>query len=501
MAYTLLEKPIDGGRLPRTVSEEVSILGSYNTHYNTEREGDDNIIEDINSKSDSSQPSKVFSIGRNTHAQLGLGFSSQEATRGMVTGELEGKGGVSKVGAGGSGFSFVVTTDQDGEKGRVFGFGNDTLGQLGSSSLSLPTSASADPYDISTRQSGGSDAPQLKLLPLPKEITIGQEEDQGGWKLQDIAVGVDHSLILLERVINGYRIQQVLSTGLNTDGQLGQTQPDKANAVPIEPLLSRTFTPVLGLPYPITKGSQEGWVKSIVAGADTSYLLTREGELWVWGNSEYGQSFGGVHDRIAFPVRVPNPLRGAYTRHGLEGAEGVGVQKVVAGGSFAAVLDTNGRVFVVGYGPRGSSKSNENKVKWGDLELIDFEEGAKVEALFCGLEYIVAVTRKEEGEELGVWMWGLPPRSVSSLPMHTPTKIPFSIPKTPKQQWLDENPSRKNKDKDSTDQSEEMGGRMKVEGAACTRDHLLLLLNDAIGEEVWAECVQPPRGKGTDVTV
>ncbi len=93
--------------------------------------------------------SKVFALGRNTHAQLGLGFASQEATRGMVTGDIAGKGGITHVAAG-TGFSFVVAADE-GES-NVYGFGNDTLGQLGS--CTQMEERRTDAYDVSTRLEG-----------------------------------------------------------------------------------------------------------------------------------------------------------------------------------------------------------------------------------------------------------------------------------------------------------------------------------------------------------
>lgn len=492
LSYTLLDKPIDP-RAPRGSTEELA-TSSFNTH-TEESEGEEGeqgeVLEDEDGRrATSSHPSKVFSLGRNTYAQLGLGFSSQEATRGMVTGEMEGTGGISKVAAG-SGFSFVVTSE--GSSSRIFGFGNDSLGQLGSSPTTT-TSNSLDPYDISTRHPD-SDLPQLRLLPLPRPIALGAES---GWTIKDVAVGIDHSLVLVERTLAGYKVQSVLSTGLNTDGQLGLTEPSKKDGVPIEPLLSRTFQPVPGLGS-TTKEGESGGIVTVICGADTSYALTVGGDLWVWGNSEYGQSFAGVHDRLACPTFVSNPLVIAYAAQGIDSSSAPRIRKVVAGGSFAAILDNHGRVWVTGYGPRGVEPSGDAK-EWEKLALVGFPEDVVVEDLFCGLEYIIAITRKTGGE-LGVWIWGIPPKSISTLPITHPTPIPFSIPKTPRQQWLDENPSRKKDLKTEEEKEEKAEVSVRVEAAACTRDHLLLVINDGIGKDVWAECVQPPRAKGTDVTV
>lgn len=487
LGYELLETPLHpGSRRARRSSEELVTGAETNDADHTVDEGQGEVLDDPQgTTSTSSHPSKVFALGRNTHAQLGLGFSSQEATRGMVTGTLSGAAGITNVVAG-NGFSYVVTSDTPTES-RIFGFGNDTLGQLGASPDGV-THNQIDPYDVSTRLEG-SDAPQLRLLPLPKEVQVD------GWRARSMSAGLDHALVLLERVVNGYRLQEVRSTGLNTDGQLGLTPASKQDSVPIEPLLSRTLTTV---PLP-SSGLTE-----VVCGADTSYALTEQGDVWAWGNSEYGQSLAGVHDRITTPTLVPNPLPTAYREEGLEYDSDVPrIHKLVAGGSFSALLDTQGRVWVVGYGPRGSPPTDDTK-EWEKLTLIPLPP---VQNLFAGVEYMVATTTDAE-----VWLWGIPPRTLSTHPIITPTRISYTIPKTPLQAWLDENPRLKQKanaaqqqhnqeDAGTKQHSEQARARVSVQAAACTRDHLVVVLNDGMGRDVWAECDQPPKDKGTDVTV
>ncbi|SNX85351.1 uncharacterized protein MEPE_04060 [Melanopsichium pennsylvanicum] len=598
ISYTLLDKPLDPQRSRKASSEELVTTTSSTTSRSfvedqttsahvQQQEG---TVLDHSSgtsrKNSNSQPSKVFSLGRNTYAQLGLGFSSQEATRGMVTGQIQGRGGVANIVAG-SGFSFVVAdlgirdySSKDSIEGAtsgsaIYAFGNDTLGQLGASPSSLldtlrsfhPISGN-DPYDLSTRLPG-SDSPQLRLLPLPKRISLEAENNNdadpsssssssssaggGEWKVLDLAAGVDHSLMLTERVVNGYRLQKVWSTGLNTDGQLGLTSPAESQSVPMLPLLSRQFQPVPGLrlkPISIkSKANKEdgGEIQNVACGADTSYAITKQGDVWVWGNSEYGQSLAGVQDRIPSPTFVPNPLPEAYTERNLshlldekgeeeeENAVVPRIKKLVAGGSFAGILDDRGLVWVIGYGPRASYASSssssssscffsEEEKEWAKLSLVHgFPEGCVVEDLFCGLEYLVAVTRSNKkhtnskGEdEIGVYIWGIPPRSISTVPIHHPKQVPFTIPRTPRQQYLDENPTLKNKptkhhtaqEKGSSELLQQVKGgkddqveKIKVEQVACTRDYVLLVLNDGKGQEevCWGECVGPPKEKGTDI--
>lgn len=69
---------------------------------------------------------RVLAIGRNTHAQLGLGFASQEATFGLVRPGFFGTGGISAILAGTS-QSWMITTDQDSNQRFAFAWGGKSL--------------------------------------------------------------------------------------------------------------------------------------------------------------------------------------------------------------------------------------------------------------------------------------------------------------------------------------------------------------------------------------
>lgn len=494
LSYTLLDRPLN----PKAArSEDIVPLGTLpEKETEADGQGEREVMDVQGKKSLSSRPSKVFALGRNTHAQLGLGFSSQEATRGMVTGQLTGQGGVKSVVAGGT-FSLVVT--EGGQGSSVWVFGNDTLGQIGSSpSSSPPTTNQLDPYDISTRLND-SDTPQLKLLPLPKSVELGGGE---GWTVKSSAAGVDHTLLLLEREVNGCVVQQVVATGLNTDGQLGLTPDGKKDAVPIEPLLSRTFQPVPLPLTPIPSSTSAGTTSAgekivqVECAADTSYALTSMGNIFSWGNSEYGQSFSTIQDRITSPIHIPNPLPAAYASYRIPRTLSPPKPvKLVAGGSFAALLDTQNRAWIVGHHPTTTTTSDQPNPT---LTLIP--NLPRIQNIFSGLEYLLLTTPSS------IYILGLPPTSTSttssspSTPFLTPTKIPFSIPKAPRQTWLDHNPHLKMK-KPTQQKGGGVGGGVRVEAAACTRDHVVIVLDDGQGDEVWGECDRVPRDKGTDVTM
>lgn len=67
---------------------------------------------------------RVLAVGRNTHAQLGLGFASQEATFGLVRGGLFGAGGIVAVKAGPI-QTWVLTADHCGRATNAFAAGGE----------------------------------------------------------------------------------------------------------------------------------------------------------------------------------------------------------------------------------------------------------------------------------------------------------------------------------------------------------------------------------------
>ncbi|PWZ03725.1 RCC1/BLIP-II [Testicularia cyperi] len=591
LSYTLLERPLDH-RAPRQDSTQLSTpsssaaaaqeSGLENQNANQHEDIVLDLSDDAHStgRSSSSHPSKVFSIGRNTHAQLGLGFASQEATRGLVTGTLEGKGGITKVAAG-NGFSLVATarsaspvqshtsgdslaTAQEDLGSNLYGFGNDTLGQLGLSGSVTPSSQ--DPWDISPRNSESGE-PQLLLHPLPRQISLDEHRHEASnsgpdchssgeasWTVKDMSCGMDHSLLLLERTLGGYTMQEVVASGLNTDGQLGLTPLHAKDEVPLQPLLTRRFEQVPLSLTPISvghTGSETGAEKAqpsqmpfdkivdVSAGADTSIALMQSGSLWVWGNSEYGQALCGVQDRVVAPLHIRNPLDDAYARFNLDVQRdgGAKVTKVVTGGSFTALLDSQGRAWTVGFGPlpdtvdqqkeQQKTENGKRAERWFEtLQLVtDFEEAElTVVDLWCSTDYVVAATvpqnlesdlagstegneeksGRTESQRPELWIWGIPPHTVSSLAVPAPTPIPYRIPQTPHEAWLQSNPSQRDRQnkpsKTSSEATVAQVTQARIAHMACNRDNVLVVLEDGrapVG--VWAECISPPQDKGSDL--
>ncbi|KAN0065958.1 hypothetical protein ACQY0O_001092 [Thecaphora frezii] len=516
----------------------------------------------------SSLPHKVVAVGTNTHAQLGLGFASQEATRGMVTGSLDGRGGITGVYAGGC-TSFVVTdsTAHDSRpRSQLYAFGNHTLGQLGLGPSSS-SSHSSDPYDVTPRQESGEAHLVLHPLPQPVDLDDHRAHDdhaaaagKEGWTIDHVASGIDHTLLIRSRTAaGGAEEQQVMSTGVNTDGQLGLST---TLSVPITPLIARTFRPV---PLPVL-GAGDRWVQ-VAAGADTSFALAASGRLFAWGNSEYGQAMlpSGVEDRVQKPVEVTEALQRAYRTAAIEVQGEARVRKVVAGGSWAGVLDDCGRVWTVGYGALGLgefvSMTSDPSLPPAPLSSVELSHVSSLPAgitdLYSGLDYAVAVAPAPASNETEasparlprLYTWGLDTASgrlglglgTTSSPLdrlrmdpsrpvdrasggavekgrlgqpgrspsaavgaraYKPVEIaPFRLGMSPEEKWMEDTPAQKRKLEAKQEEEKGKVGDAKVLAVGCGNEALFVLLEDGRGDVGrWCECfARPEPGMEVDV--
>jgi hypothetical protein len=142
-----------------------------------------------------------------------------------------------------------------------------TSGQLG-------LGGEARPHALSE---GGE--PQLQLYSSPRRVG---EDGLGEGRVEQIATGLDHCVILLRKPDGG---QEILTCGINTDGQLGDASVQMCSPSLIH-LKGDLFEP----PLP---SSSDDPIAGVAAGGDSSILWTASGRVWAWGNSEYGQCLVG----------------------------------------------------------------------------------------------------------------------------------------------------------------------------------------------------------------
>lgn len=280
----------------------------------------------------------IFAIGRNESGQLGIGYNSQEPTRGLV----EGFSG-DYVQAIRCGITSTYIQMQHGDKSTLFVCGNHVRGQLG-----LPPAKTDGERPTQALTS------RATLSALPDGVSVSQ-----------IRSGYEHAVALSE---DG----KVWSSGIGTDGQLGRG----------DDLDQHAFSQ-LSLPSQL---AEEG-VAAVEAGADTSAILSGQGNLWTFGNSEYAQAFQGHKiDRIL----QPTPINASAL-------EGASVASFRTGGSFSLLLDDRGLVYSAGFGAVGQGDGNmrvEKPTRIADLEGI--------RSISAGPGYAMAVNEHDE-----VFAWGL----------------------------------------------------------------------------------------------
>ncbi|GAA5921507.1 hypothetical protein JCM3775_003080 [Rhodotorula graminis] len=296
---------------------------------------------------------RIFALGRNELGQLGVGFASQEGTRGLVEG-FDGDGILTA--AAGVQSSYLVL--REGDSTRLFSMGNLARGRLGHPALFPPANALQEHEE--PRQHS---LPRAAAVPLPP----------GLGPIRQIEAGFEHLLVLTE---DG----QVWGTGCNTDGQLGLGSASSD-------VFELTRVP---LPHEV---EQQGGVARISAGADTSALVTKSGTLWVWGNSEYAQGMHGEKiDQITSPLAIKPDFLPSNRR----------LVDYRCGGSFALALDDRGSVYSAGYGALGLGQGVLHSAAPRRVEHL---EGAGVSRIRAGSGYAAAV--RDHASSSALYTWGL----------------------------------------------------------------------------------------------
>ncbi|CAN9501049.1 unnamed protein product [Ophioblennius macclurei] len=191
----------------------------------------------------------------------------------------------------------------------------------------------------------------------------------GGNRIKQVACGQDHSLFLTD---DG----KVYACGWGADGQTGLGHHE-VSAAPVEVV-----------------GDLAGVeVEHISSYGDVSLAVSRQGQLYGWGNSEYRQLAAATQEaQLNSPRLLP--------------LDGVGkLVEAACGGTQMAVLNDEGEVFVWGYGilgkgPALSESSAPSLIPPSLFGRCDFNPSVRVKKIRCGLYHFAAIT---DGDELFVW--------------------------------------------------------------------------------------------------
>jgi alpha-tubulin suppressor-like RCC1 family protein len=248
---------------------------------------------------------QLYAFGSNFRGQLGTttddktGEPSQTPT--LVT--LPGASGpVTQVAAGAS-FSLAATSS-----GQLYAFGENDSGQLGN--------ATDDKTDEGN--------PTPTLVTLPGEV--GQ--------IAELAAGDEHSLVVTSS-------GQLYAFGENFDGQLGNTTHNNTT----EPNPTPTLVTLPGASGPVTHAA---------AGAFFSLAVTSSGQLFAFGENQYGQLGNASHNN----TKEPNPTPTLVTLPGEVGQ----VTQIVAGENHSLVVTSSGQLYAFGenkYGQLGNATNDK----------------------------------------------------------------------------------------------------------------------------------------------
>ncbi|KAJ1984223.1 hypothetical protein H4R34_000783 [Dimargaris verticillata] len=197
-------------------------------------------------------------------------------------------------------------------------------------------------------------------------------------RLRAVVAGLDHSVLLTTD-------DEVYTMGWGSDGQLG---------------LGPDFTGCTAIPAPVT-GLGRQRIQKVATGADFTLVLTESGQLYAWGNSEYGQAMlGHKVDRILEPVVVP-------FSHG--------VRDVACGGTHALVLTDASELYTCGYGVLGLGPDQHEALQPTRLPWPAPQDPPT--RVYCGPDYSACLT-----ESGALYLWGV---NRGFAPAPAPRLIPY----------------------------------------------------------------------------
>ena len=242
-------------------------------------------------------PGQLYAFGANNDGQLGSAAGNGSLSANPTPAQLSV--------AAANGTLVQVSTSKDHSllltsAGQVFSFGDNFYGQLGNSTNANNSAITANP------------APMPVALPGPAA---------------QVATGDQFSLVLLA---NG----QLYAFGTNDEGQLGNANNDASIANPTPTLVALPTT-----------------VAQIAAGEDFSLALTSGGQIYAFGNNEYGQLGNTTNNSTTAANSAPT----------LVGLSAGRVTQIAAGYDFSLALTSTGQVFAFGdnnYGQLGNANNS-----------------------------------------------------------------------------------------------------------------------------------------------
>lgn len=287
----------------------------------------------------------VWSFGSNSTGQLSIGTADALTHAAPVQAKLNATtvlSGVSGIAAGASHSLAIKAAD-----GSVYGWGNDSAGQLGDNS-----SATQQLYPV-----------QAKTTATGNPLLTG---------ITEAAAGSAHSIALKS---DG----TVWTWGSNASGQLGD---------------GSTTSRKLAAQVKTSKNTSLTGIIAIAAGDNFGLALKSDGTVWAWGVNSAGQLGIGSTTSQSFAVQVKLSSGVALS----------GIQEIACGSAYAAALKSDGTVWAWGSNSNGQlangTTAQANNPVQAKLNSTTFISG--VNALACGASHLLVL--KADGS---VWSCGL----------------------------------------------------------------------------------------------
>ncbi|XP_055684508.1 RCC1-like G exchanging factor-like protein [Lutzomyia longipalpis] len=329
----------------------------------------------------------------------------------------------------GYGFSLFLTKEDKGI--QVFGTGINTDCQVG------------------FHKHGGATNRPMELMIYPAPIELPKKSPEEKLKIKSIAAGRAHSILITD---DG----EIFSMGNNSYGQLGREIVEGEDymrshivhrfTLPNELVASvccgqdhtmfltesgRVYTCGWGADGQTGNGTYEtsgtiNQAKGDIAGekivklacsADCVLALSDKGEVFGWGNTEYGQlcNVGGNAQQIHTPVH-------------LESLKGLGkITDIASGGSFCLILNEHGDVFVWGYGVLGLGPTAEciltpQQIPSTLFGRNEFSKDSVVTSIYSGISHMGAIN--SDGD---LFMWGINKHGCLGLGHRKDMYFPFKV--------------------------------------------------------------------------
>lgn len=288
-------------------------------------------------------PHKVFGSGLNTDSQIGYHAIRAGHPLSLLLNpapiNIPFKNKKARVKGLAAGRAHLLVLTDEG----VFSLGNNAYGQCGR------------PVIEDENYSGSRIVHHIVNLPVEK--------------IRSVACGQDHSMFITEK-------GSVYACGWNADGQTGQSNYES------------NWEPKL-----VTGDIAGEDIIKLSSAGDCVLALNSKGEVFGWGNSEYGQLCNDA-------LQLATPRYLSMTRN-------LGkIIDVAAGGSFCMALNEHGQVYVWGYGILGKGPKAEKSSTPTDIPPIlfgrnEFQPDSKVVKIACGLHHLMAVTNNGD-----LFSWG-----------------------------------------------------------------------------------------------